>query len=95
MTTNLEESSSSSGESSNAHPMITRGKEGVIKPNPKYALLANKHTLSEPKTVVVTLLDPNWTVAMGEEIDSFHITKTYSLVAHTPTMNILRSKWIF
>ncbi|CAL9222155.1 unnamed protein product, partial [Arabidopsis halleri] len=69
--------SPNSAVTTNVHPMITRGKAGVHKPNPRYVLLATTHVPPEPKIVVAALQDDKWTTAMEEEIDSFHVTKTF------------------
>lgn len=42
------------------HPMTTRAKDGIIKPNPKYALFTVKENYPEPKTVKTALKDPGW-----------------------------------
>lgn len=79
----------------NEHSMVTRGKDGVRKPNPRYALIATKSPISEPKTVASALKHPGWTAAMTDEFDSFVETKTFSLIPYQPDMNILGCKWVF
>ncbi|XP_010495533.1 PREDICTED: uncharacterized protein LOC104772640 [Camelina sativa] len=44
----------------NQHPMITRGKDGVRKPNPKYALTITQTPVQEPETVASALKHPGW-----------------------------------
>ncbi|KAG7594152.1 Reverse transcriptase RNA-dependent DNA polymerase [Arabidopsis thaliana x Arabidopsis arenosa] len=79
----------------NEHSMVTRGKDGVRKPNPKYAMHTTPVIVKEPKTVASALKHPGWTAAMGEEIESFVDTKTFSLVPYQPDMNILGCRWVF
>ncbi|CAL9230124.1 unnamed protein product, partial [Arabidopsis halleri] len=63
----------------NTHGMVTRAKQRIHKPNPRYAMHTVKGLLEEPKTVKEALKHPGWTAAMGEEIDTCHVTKTWSL----------------
>lgn len=79
----------------NDHAMVTRGKEGIRKPNPKYALHVTQTTVKEPKTVASALKHPGWTAAMTDEVDSFVETKTFSLVPYQPDMNVLGCRWVF
>lgn len=53
-----------------SHPMITRSKAGVVKPNPRYALLTQKAAYPLPKTVTEALKHPGWNNAMTEEFDN-------------------------
>ncbi|KAL1187713.1 Retrovirus-related Pol polyprotein from transposon RE1 [Cardamine amara subsp. amara] len=78
-----------------AHPMVTRSKAGIIKPNPRYALLTNRVAYPEPKTVSEALKHPGWNNAMGEEMSNCAETRTWTLVPFTPDMNVLGSKWVF
>lgn len=48
------------------HPMVTRGKDGIRKPNPRYALMTVKTAYPEPKYVVAALKDPYWNASMGK-----------------------------
>lgn len=75
----------------NLHPMTTRAKVGVTKPNPRYALL----TTSTPRSVPAALKDPRWTRAMEEEMENQHENKTFHLVPYEPTMSVLGSRWIY
>jgi len=77
------------------HPMVTRSKKGIIKPNPRYGLLTHKVKNAEPKTVTEALKHPGWTAAMHEEYDNCQEAQTWSLVPYTPDMNVLGSKWVF
>ena len=77
------------------HPMITRSKKGITKPNPRYGLLTHKVKYAEPKTVTEALKHPGWTAAMHEEYDNCTEAQTWSLVPYTSDMNVLGSKWVF
>nr|AAC67200.1 putative retroelement pol polyprotein [Arabidopsis thaliana] len=79
----------------NTHPMITRAKVGITKPNPRYVFLSHKVTYPEPKTVTAALKHPGWTGAMTEEMGNCSETNTWSLVPYTPNMHVLGSKWVF
>ncbi|XP_019086300.1 PREDICTED: uncharacterized protein LOC109126867 [Camelina sativa] len=80
----------------NDHSMITKGKDGIRKPNPRYALMSHKVSYPEPKTVVaVALKHPGWTGAMGEEMYTCKEVNTWSLVPPEPDMHVLGSKWVF
>lgn len=48
--------------------MITRLKGGIVKPNPKYALLPNCHFDNDPKKLSDALNCPLWLKAMHEEL---------------------------
>ena len=77
------------------HPMITRQKSGIRKPNPRYALMTHKVSYPEPKTVAEALKHPGWTGAMNVEMGNCKEANTWSLVPYTPDMHVLGSKWIF
>ncbi|KAG7533176.1 Reverse transcriptase RNA-dependent DNA polymerase [Arabidopsis thaliana x Arabidopsis arenosa] len=77
------------------HPMTTRLKKGIVKPNPRYALLTHKVSYPMPTTVTEALKDPNWTAAMLEEMGNCSETQTWSLVPLTSKMHVLGSKWVF
>lgn len=57
-------SSSPSSPQQYVHPMITRSKSGITKPNPRYALLTQKAVFPVPKTVSEALKHPGWTNEM-------------------------------
>ena len=78
----------------NQHQMTTRLKAGIVKPNPRYALLTDKVASPEPRTLAEALKHPGWNAAMTEEMDNCKLTKTWSLVPHTPDMHVLGNRWI-
>ncbi|AAD43604.1 T3P18.3 [Arabidopsis thaliana] len=83
------------GSLENLHPMITRSKDGIQKPNPRYALIVSKSSFDEPKTITTAMKHPGWNAAVMDEIDRIHMLNTWSLVPATEDMNILTSKWVF
>ncbi|KAL1217964.1 putative mitochondrial protein [Cardamine amara subsp. amara] len=80
---------------SSGHAMQTRLKDGIVKPNPRYAFLSHKAAYPEPKIVTQALKHPGWNNAMGEEISNCKETNTWSLVPYIEDMNVLGSKWVF
>ena len=77
------------------HPMTTRSRDGIRKPNPRYALVASKTIPSLPKTVAEALKHPGWRQAMLEELNSIYESQTWNLVPATSEMNILGCRWVF
>lgn len=73
----------------NRHPMTTRSKTGIRKPNPRYALVASKTIPPLPQTVANALAHPGWYQAMIEELDSIYQNHTWSLTPATAEMNTL------
>lgn len=84
----------------NVHPMLTRSKSGIRKPNPKYALNLSTSNVSTslplvPSSVSVALRDTQWRLAMLDEFNALLSNRTWSLVPPTPSMNIVGCKWVF
>ncbi|XP_048335502.2 retrovirus-related Pol polyprotein from transposon RE2 isoform X1 [Ziziphus jujuba] len=85
------------------HPMITRSKNGIFKPNTSKILLTTKHPLPPtslsqmvvPRTVKAALLDPQWKSAMELEYSALMKNNTWQLVPCTSDMNIVGNKWVF
>jgi hypothetical protein len=51
--------------------MVTRARDGIHLPNPKYANVATiASPPSPPTTVCAALCDPDWRMAMQEEFDA-------------------------
>ncbi|KAJ0836346.1 putative RNA-directed DNA polymerase [Helianthus annuus] len=92
-------------EASSVHPMVTRSKVGVFKPNPKHrATLARTmhHSLyvallatPDPKGFRTASKSPHWMNAMQEEIKALQRNNTWSLVPRPASANIVGSKWVF
>lgn len=79
----------------NTHPMRTRGKSGIQRPNTRYALLTTKQPSRIPKNIREAMDHPMWNAAVGEEMIEIHTLHTWSLVPATPDMNLLSSRWVF
>ncbi|WZZ66160.1 hypothetical protein YC2023_077530 [Brassica napus] len=73
------------------HPMLTRSKAGITKPNPRYALMTSKVAYPEPKTVTEALKDKRWCDPMSEEINNCHETGTWELVQQNDAATISSS----
>lgn len=93
-------SSSDSGLSSgivpitNAHSMVTREKNQIVKPNKKYGLTAILSEI-EPVFHVQALKDKRWRGSMGDEIDAMTHNHTYDLVDRVLAHNIVGCKWVY
>ncbi|CAL9029283.1 unnamed protein product [Prunus brigantina] len=80
------------------HQMVTSAKAGIRKPNPRYALVATKHTIPssvEPTCVSQAIKDPLWRAAMSIECNALISNGTWELVPHEPTHNLIGCKWVF
>lgn len=76
--------------------MITRSKNNIHKPNPKYLSSAiMKSTFPEPSTVKQALKSPSWTQAMRHEYDALMKNNTWTLVPESEAANLVGCKWIF
>uniref|UniRef100_A0ACD6A2Q2 Uncharacterized protein n=1 Tax=Avena sativa TaxID=4498 RepID=A0ACD6A2Q2_AVESA len=83
------------------HPMQTRSRDGIFKPNPKYTdndydysglcLLAAE----EPASVDEALEDPVWKKAMQEEMDSIIGNHTWEISALPAGHRAIGLKWVF
>ncbi|KAG7536467.1 Integrase catalytic core [Arabidopsis suecica] len=82
----------------NTHPMSTRAKAGVSKPNKKYLLATSLVYDSdpEPQTALQALKDHRWRNAMGSEINAQIGNHTWDLVPPPPpSVTIVGYRWIF
>ena len=79
------------------HSMTTRSQSGVVKPNPKYALIvdSSRTILREPKTIKTTLSHPEWKTATLGELTALHQNETWRLVPRTSNIHVIGSKWVF
>ncbi|XP_010485013.1 PREDICTED: cell wall protein DAN4-like [Camelina sativa] len=78
---------------SNIHPMTTRAKHGIVKPNNKYALTIATIDV-EPKTVLQALADDKWRNSMSDKFNGQLRNFTWSLVPPAPQQNVIDIKWI-
>ncbi|XP_010277969.1 PREDICTED: uncharacterized protein LOC104612285 [Nelumbo nucifera] len=81
--------------SSSLHPMTTRARHGIFKPNPRYALLASPLVESKPTCYSQAHKDPRWVLVMTDEYKALLQNKTWTLVPAPPDKNITRNKWVF
>ena len=49
----------------------------------------------EPKTTQEALKDPDWVIAMQEELGQFERNKVWKLVPHTNDLKVIGTKWVF
>lgn len=54
----------------NTHKMVTRSKDGISKPNPKYALNNEIADTTKPTSIKTALAHPGWLRAMQEELSA-------------------------
>ncbi|XP_033144322.1 uncharacterized protein LOC103859022 isoform X1 [Brassica rapa] len=81
----------------NRHSMVTRRKNQIAKPNPKYnySAVLSSSRLAEPNTVAQALKDKVWRGSMSTEIDAFARNGTYSLVPRQPHQNVVGCRWLY
>lgn len=61
------------------HSMVTQGKAGIVKRNPKYALQVSANTPT-PSSFAEASRDTQWKEAMDKEISALHKNDTWILV---------------
>jgi histone deacetylase 1/2 len=86
------------------HPMLTRARAGIFKPNPRYALSSTSVTPASsstadvsplPSSVRVALRDPNWRAAMESEYNALLSNRTWRLVDRPLGAHTISGKWVF
>ncbi|KAI3686614.1 hypothetical protein L1987_80294 [Smallanthus sonchifolius] len=77
--------------------MNTRSMSGIFKPKTHFNLNMSTTPLLSPlpKSPTEALSNPNWKNAMTDEFRALIDNKTWELVPKQPSMNIVRSMWIF
>lgn len=75
--------------------MVTRGKDGIRKPNPRYVLMSVNTGYPEPKSVVAALKDPNWTASMGKEMNNMEVAHTWDLVPPVENVTPISCGWMY
>lgn len=76
------------------HPMVTRSKSGVMKPNPPYALISLLDLPQEPNNIKVALQHEGWITTMKKESVTPKHNDTWELVPHSSHMNVVGRKWV-
>ncbi|KAJ0602472.1 putative RNA-directed DNA polymerase [Helianthus annuus] len=79
----------------NDHPMQTRSKTGISKPNPRYNLAATSNISPVPNSPTKALSDPNWLRAMNDEFSALQNNNTWELVPKPLDSPVIRSMWLF
>ncbi|XP_073138449.1 uncharacterized protein [Henckelia pumila] len=78
------------------HPMTTRSRNHIIKPNPKYSLNTTTSLVDQEPTCVTTALrDYCWRTAMSEEFDALLCNGTWDLVPPHHSHKLVGCKWVF
>lgn len=81
----------------NNHPMRTRAKNHISRPNPRYGISAILATASdtEPRTLLQALKHKQWRSSVSSEFDAQVRNRTWDLVPPPKNANIIDNKWIF
>jgi len=76
--------------------MVTRAKDGIHKPNPRYALASSTSAISPiPSSARAAPKDPHWHDAMEQEFDALQRNQTWRFVDRPPGANVVSGKWVF
>lgn len=76
--------------------MVTRARDGIHLPNPKFAQLATTASPAPlPSSVRAALRDPNWTATMQDKFHALQANDTWTLVPRPQHANVIIGKWIF
>ncbi|CAA7042355.1 unnamed protein product [Microthlaspi erraticum] len=78
----------------NTHPMTTRAKSGIHKPNTR-SLVASKFIPEVPMSIEAAMKHPGWNLAVMDEMGRIHMLNTWSLVPYEEDMNVLSNKWVY
>ncbi|XP_010545858.1 PREDICTED: uncharacterized protein LOC104818098, partial [Tarenaya hassleriana] len=81
----------SSSSLTNLHPMTTRSKNQIFKPNQKVSLSTSLSSFleTEPTCVSHAMKDPRWRSAMSDEFNALVRNGTWSLVPPNPAYNVV------
>ncbi|CAL2228782.1 unnamed protein product [Prunus armeniaca] len=78
------------------HTMVTRLRDGIRKPNPKYAnLVFSQVSEIEPTSFREANKSDQWRQAMLTEVQALHHNHTWDLVPPSPHRHALPCKWVF
>lgn len=75
----------------NLHPMVTRGKNGIV----KLRVLLTEYIEHEPPNVKEALKCSHWVKTMNDEYNALLANKTWSLVSPPTDKRIIGCKWVF
>lgn len=83
--------------SSSENKPVTRSQHAIFKPNKKYqhGFFTNVTKSPLPRNPVSALQDPNCKMAMDDEYAALIKNKTWDLEPRPPSVNVIRSMWIF
>lgn len=81
----------------NQHPMQTRAKNQIRKPNQRYGLSALIHSGGElePTTITQALKHDKWRTSASAEFDAQVRNRTWDLVPPSPHQHVIDCKWLF
>lgn len=66
-----------------SHPMVSRSKLSIVKPNPNYAFVGTTDAVVEPTSLKEALSHSGWLRAMQEELQAIEVNQTLELVSKT------------
>lgn len=78
----------------NSHLMVTRGKDGIFRTKTWIASSSGGDS-AEPTKVFEAFASTQWKVAMDDKYMALIRTNTWTLVAYSPTYNVVSCKWVF
>ena len=83
-----------------SHQMVTKAKAGVHKPkkyHTEYQLFLAKGPTAPivPSSVTKAIESRLWKFAMEDELHALKRNNTWSLGPYSPSLNIVRNKWVF
>lgn len=74
--------------------MVTRGKDGIFRTKTWIASSSGGDS-AEPTKVFEAFASTQWKVAMDDKYMALIRTNTWTLVAYSPTYNVVSCKWVF
>lgn len=77
------------------HPMQTRSKSAIIKPNPKYSLHSVIPPNTKPSSINQTLKDLKWAQAMKKEYNALTHYKLIGNLLPNSQQNLVGNEWVF
>lgn len=75
--------------------MITRGKNQIVKANPKFAMLSSTARKTEPTSVAQAPKDDRWLASMNSEYNAQIHHRTWDLIPPDLSYNLIGTKWVF